>query len=106
MKKSIFKPIISVFLAVVLGLSLVFYDDIQSMFTVSVNKALKRNGLEGYGVSSSNPLAVKVGMEVLENGGNETALDVKNKKENLFISLLKKIKDLFIKKETNMQESK
>ena len=70
MKKSIFKPIISVFLAVILGLSLVFYDDIQSMFTVSVNKALKRNGLEGYGVSSSNPLAVKVGMEVLENGGN------------------------------------
>lgn len=43
---------------------------------------------------------------ILENGGNETALDVKNKKENLFISLLKKIKDLFIKKDTNMQESK
>ena len=43
---------------------------------------------------------------ILENGGNETALDVKNRKENLFISLLKKIKDLFIKKDTNMQESK
>ena len=31
---------------------------------------------------------------------------LKNRKENLFISLLKKIKDLFIKKDTNMQESK
>ncbi len=70
MKKSILKPVISVVLAVILGLSLVFYDNIQSMFTVGVNKALDRNGLEGYGVSSSNPLAVKVGMDVLESGGN------------------------------------
>lgn len=70
MKKSIWKQVASVLLAVALGLSLIFYDNIQSMFNVGVNKVLKRNGLEGYGVSSSNPLAVKVGMKVLEDGGN------------------------------------
>lgn len=70
MKNSIWKQIGSLLLVVVLGASLVFYDDIQSMFTVGVNKALDRDGLEGYGVSSSNPLAVEVGMNVLENGGN------------------------------------
>ena len=70
MKKSIWKQIASVLLVIVLGLSLVFYDNIQTMFTVGINKVLKRDGLEGYGVSSSNPLAVKVGMDVLENGGN------------------------------------
>ena len=70
MKKLKWKQFASVLLAVALGLSLVFYDNIQSMFTVGMNKVLKRDGLEGYGVSSSNPLAVKVGMEVLENGGN------------------------------------
>ena len=70
MKKSIWKQIASLLLVLVLGLSLVFYDNIQTMFTVGVNKVLKRDGLEGYGVSSSNPLAVKVGMDVLESGGN------------------------------------
>lgn len=70
MKKSRWKQIASVLLALALGLSLVFYDNIQTMFTVGVNKVLKRDGLQGYGVSSSNPLAVKVGMDVLESGGN------------------------------------
>lgn len=70
MKGSKWKQIASVLLALVLGLSLVFYDNIQTMFTVGVNKVLKRDGLQGYGVSSSNPLAVEVGMDVLENGGN------------------------------------
>lgn len=69
-KGSIGKKIISVLLVLALGLSLVFYDNIQGMFTVGVNKVLQRDGLQGYGVSSSNPLAVKVGMDVLENGGN------------------------------------
>ena len=78
MKKSIWKQVASVLLAVALGLSLIFYDNIQSMFNVGVNKVLKRNGLEGYGVSSSNPLAVKVGMKVLEDGGNAADAAVKN----------------------------
>ena len=70
MKKTRWKQITSVLLALALGLSLVFYDNIQTMLTMGVNKVLKRDGLEGYGVSSSNPLAVKVGIDVLENGGN------------------------------------
>src|SRR5699024_8462934 len=37
------------------------YDEEES-------EALETN--EGYGVSASHPLAVKTGMEVLENGGN------------------------------------
>lgn len=41
---------------------------------------------------------------ILENGGTETALDVKTKKENLFIALLKKIKALFTKKDVITEE--
>ena len=72
LKKNRLKQIACVFLAIVLGLSLVFYDKIETMFTVGMNKVLQRDGLEGYGVSSSNPIAVKVGMDVLEQGGNAT----------------------------------
>lgn len=36
---------------------------------------------------------------IIENGGTETALDVKTKKKNLFITLIEKIKSLFSKKD-------
>lgn len=64
------KKIASVFAVIVLCLSLVFYDNIAALFNKSVNKALDRDVTSGYGVSSSNELAVEVGMKVLKDGGN------------------------------------
>ena len=64
------KKIATVLAVVVLCLSLVFYDNIVALFNTSVNKTLGRDVTSGYGVSSSNELAVEVGMKVLKDGGN------------------------------------
>lgn len=74
MKNKVFISILTVI--AVVGLAFVYYK--QGMFEtetvedaeydVEESEALETN--EGYGVSASHPLAVKTGMEVLENGGN------------------------------------
>lgn len=64
------KKIAGAIAVIILCLSLVFYDNIVAHFNTSVNKALDRDVTSGYGVSSSNELAVEVGMKVLEDGGN------------------------------------
>lgn len=51
-----------------------------------------------YYVEKINQLEHKY--NVLENGGNETAINLSTKEENKFISLLKKLKNLFFKNST------
>ncbi|KAB2332181.1 gamma-glutamyltransferase [Cytobacillus depressus] len=56
-----------------IGLTVYIFNDIrveqsENNYQVKQSKPLKSD--KGYGVSSSHPLAVKVGMEILENGGN------------------------------------
>lgn len=65
-------------LSIVVIAGLVFIYAKQGMFDkeetrntdYGVEKSESINSSEGYGVSASHPLAVKAGMEVLENGGN------------------------------------
>ena len=69
------KKIATVLAVVVLCLSLVFYDNIVALFNTSVNKTLGRDVTSGYGVSSSNELAVEVGMKVLKDGAIDGSID-------------------------------
>lgn len=56
------KKVICLFVTIVFCLGIFFKSNIISIFNKDVDSA--------YGVSSSNSIAVDVGMEVLENGGN------------------------------------
>jgi len=74
MNNKVFISILTV--VAVIGLAFVYYKqglfenetEEDAEYNVEDPKALESN--EGYGVSASHPLAVKTGMEVLENGGN------------------------------------
>src|SRR5699024_10860722 len=74
MNNKVFISILTV--VAVIGLAFVYYKqglfenetEEDAEYNVEDPKALESK--EGYGVSASHPLAVKTGMEVLENGGN------------------------------------
>lgn len=67
---------ITLFIVVILGVGFIYYSQGKFDFLKSdetdyeVESTPALETANGYGVSSSHPLAVKVGMEVLENGGN------------------------------------